>query len=60
MTPDEYLLWSRLVDHLIFDGIIKDRAIPCASPVPHCGNPSTALIATVALHPGHGEFINRD
>ena len=59
MAPDEYLLWGRLVSYLVFAGVIKDRAIPWASPVPYCGDPSTAVVATVALNPGHGEFINR-
>ena len=59
MTPDEYLLWGRLLTHLIFAGVIRDRAIPWASPVPYYGNLSTSVVATVALNPGHGEFINR-
>ena len=59
MPPDEYLLWGRLVAHLVFAGTIRDRAIPWASPVPYYGNPSTSVVATASLHPGHGEFINR-
>ena len=60
MTPDEYLLWRRLIDLLNFDGIIKDRAVPRASPIPYYGDASMAEIATVTLRPGHGEFINRN
>ena len=59
MTPDDYLRWGRLIQHLTHDGPVKERAIPWASPVPCYGNPATALLATVALHASHGEFISR-
>ena len=59
MTPNDYLLWGQLIDHLVFNGIIRDRAIPWASPVPYYGSPSRATVATVALRPSHGEFIDR-
>ena len=60
MTPDEYLLWGRLIDLLLFDGVIREQAIQWASPVPYYGDPSTAEVATMSLRPSHSEFINRN
>ena len=59
MTPDEYLMWGRLVDRLACHHLIRHNAIPWAAPVPYFGNPDTALVATVSRQPSHGEFLDR-
>ena len=59
MTPDEYLMWGRLVDRLACHHLIRHNAIPWAAPVPYFGNPDTALVATVSRQLSHGEFLDR-